>query len=125
MSAARTPLQEDVPAVYGCDPGGMLNSVEDVATRPGAAAGIGFVRIRSEIRPAEFRQEQRPAILFAQRQIVFRLIVPVITPGVESDNKRDRGIRLRTVEERRLKRAVERGFDLDRIRFSPRDECAG
>ena len=86
----------------------MLHGVEDVATRLEAAAGVGAVRIRPEVRPAEFRQEQRPAVLFAQRQVVFQLIVPVVAPGVEPDDERDRGIRPGAVEERRLKRAVER-----------------
>jgi len=86
----------------------MLHSIEDVAARFETAAGVGFVRIRSEIRPAEFRQEQRPAVLFAQRQVVFQLIVPVVAPSVEPDDERDRGIRPGAVEERRLKRAVER-----------------
>lgn len=122
MAAARASEQEDVSAVHGRGPDDMLHRVEDVAPRLEAAAGVGAMRIRGVIRPAEFRQKQRPPVPFAQREVVFELIGPSVAPGVQADDERDGFIRTRTEEERRLKRAVERGFDLNRVRFSPRNE---
>ena len=122
MAAARTSEQEDVFPVDRCGLNHIVHGVEDVPPRFEAAAGVGVMRIRGEVRPAEFRQQQRPAVLFAQRKIVLELVGTVVTPSVEPDDKRDGRIGLRKVEERRLKRAVERGCNKDRVRFSPRNE---
>lgn len=117
MSAARAAQQEDVPAVDRCDPGGVFHRVEDIAPRLEAAAGVMLLRVRCEVRAAEFRQKQRPAVLLAQREIGLELVGPVIAPGVESDDERDGYVRLRMVKKRRLERAVQRRFDLKRVRL--------
>ena len=121
MAAARASEKEDVFAVDRRALNDMLHGVDDVLPRLAAAAGVRDVRIRGEVRTAEFRQKQRPAEAFAQRKIRFELIGTAVTPGVEPDDERNGFVGPRTVKDRRLKRAVERGFDLDRVRFSPRD----
>ena len=122
MAAARTSEQEDVFPVDWRGPKHMVHGVEDVPPRFEAAAGVGVMRIRGEVRPAEFRQKQRPAVFFAQWKVVFELVGAVVAPGVEPDDERDGLVRLRTVKKRRLKRAVKRGCNGDRVRFLPRNE---
>ncbi len=99
VAAARTPEQKDVFIVDGRGPKHMVHGVEDVPPRLQAAAGVGVMRIRGEVRPAEFRQKQRPAVAFAQREIVFELVGAVVAPGVEPDDERDGRVGFRTVEE--------------------------
>ena len=121
LPAARASQQEDVPAVDRRDPSGVFDGIQDVLPCLAAVAGVSGVRIRSQVRPAEFRQKQRPAVFLAQRQVVFNLVEPVVAPGVEPDDERDGDVRLRMEEKRRLERAVQCGFDLKRVRL----DCLG
>ena len=109
-----TPQQEDVAPVDRRRPADVFHRVQHVTARLPAAAGIATIRVRSEIRTAKIRQQQRPAVMPAQRQIGFDLIEPVVTPGMKThDERHRRAFSLRRMKiQRRLKRTVQRGWYL-------------